>query len=141
MWRHFIKAGEIIGGVRMALHCRGILVVVFLTAALSLPGSPARAEEKVDQFTIVNVEYEGTKMWLPGTMVVHKGDKVKVRLINNVKSDPNQHGFTIPAYNIAVVVTRGEPATLDFVADRVGIFPIACQLHPGHVGGQLVVIE
>ena len=125
----------------MALHRRSILVVAFLMAALFLPVGPTRAEEKVDQYTIVNVEYEGTKMWLPGTLVVHKGDKVKIRLINNVKSDPNQHGFTIPAYNIAVVVTRGEPMTLEFVADKVGIFPIACQLHPAHVGGQLIVLE
>jgi len=27
------------------------------------------------------------------------------------------------------------------VADKAGIFPIICQLHPAHVGGQLVVLE
>lgn len=125
----------------MRLRWSGVVGIGFLLAALAPPPSVARAEEKVDQFTVVNVEYEGTKMWLPGTLVVHKGDKVKIRLINNVKSDPNQHGFTIPAYNVAVVVTRGEPTTLEFVADKVGVFPIACQLHPAHVGGQLVVLE
>jgi len=38
------------------------------------------------------------------------------------------------------VVDRGEPKEVEFVADKVGIFPTICQLHPAHVGGQLVVL-
>src|SRR5512139_2821591 len=120
--------------IRRVLMCAGML------AALCA-GVPAWAQEKVTQFTVVNVEYEGTKIWLPATLVVKKGDHVKIKLINNVKSDPNQHGFAIPAYNVAAVVTRGEPANVDFVADKAGIFPINCQLQPAHVGGELVVLE
>ena len=90
--------------------------------------------------TIVNVEYEGSKLWLPGTITVKKGAKVTLKLINNVPSDPNQHGFAIPDYKIAEIVNRGEPKTVEFVADKEGIFPIICQLHPAHVGGQLVVL-
>jgi heme/copper-type cytochrome/quinol oxidase subunit 2 len=97
-----------------------------------------RAEDM--SFTVVNVEYEGTKFWVPGTLVVKKGSKVKVKLINNVPSDPNQHGFAIPAFNVAEVVTRGEPKQVEFTADKEGIFPIICQLHPAHIGGQLVVL-
>ena len=110
-----------------------VLGVVVLTAGRVF------AEER--QFTVVNIEYEGSKIWVPGTLVVKKGDKVKVKLINNVKSDPNQHGFAIAAYNVAAVVTRGEPGSVEFTADKAGIFPITCQLHPAHVGGQLVVLE
>jgi len=90
--------------------------------------------------TAVNVEYEGTKLWLPGTITVKKGSKVTIKLINNVPSEPNQHGFAIPAYNVAEIVTRGEPKTVEFTADKAGVFPIICQLHPAHVGGQLVVL-
>ncbi len=118
----------------------GLLLMGFLAAVCSLSAG-ARAEEKVDQFTVVNVEYEGTKIWLPSTLVVHKGDKVKVKLINNVKADPNQHGYSIPAFNVAAVVTRGEPKEIEFVADKSGVFPISCQLHPAHIGGQLLVLE
>ena len=101
----------------------------------------ARAEEPAAMsFTVVNVEYEGSKLWLPGTITVKKGTKVTVKLVNNVPSDPNQHGFAIPAYKIAEVVTRGEPKTVEFTADKVGVFPIICQLHPAHVGGELVVL-
>jgi nitrosocyanin len=91
--------------------------------------------------TVVNVEYEGTKIWLPSPLIVKKGERVRINLINKVPSDPNQHGFAIAAFGVQAVVTRGEPQTVEFVADRTGLFPITCQLHPAHVGGQLLVIE
>lgn len=90
--------------------------------------------------TLVNVDYEGTKMWLPGTVVVKKGSRVRIKLINNVPSEPN-HGFAIPAYGVAEVVNRGEPKQVEFTAGRDGVFPMICQLHPAHVGGQLVVLD
>jgi nitrosocyanin len=119
--------------------------LVTLSAALALlvaPGTSARAQTPptVAQ-TFVNVEYEGTKIWLPGTLVVKQGTKVTLKLINNVPSDPKEHGFAVPAYNIAETVVRGEPKTVEFTADKPGIFPITCHLHPAHVGGQLVVLE
>jgi nitrosocyanin len=102
----------------------------------------AKAEVKADvQMTVVAVEYEGTKLWLPGTIVAHKGDRVKLTLLNKIPSEPAQHGFAIDAFKVAEVANRGEPKTTEFVADKTGIFPIYCQLHPAHVGGQLIVIE
>jgi heme/copper-type cytochrome/quinol oxidase subunit 2 len=113
-------------------------VAAALGLLLATHALQARAEDM--SFTVVNVEYEGTKIWVPTTLVVKKGTKVKVKLINNVPSDPNQHGFAIPAYNVAEVVTRGEPKEVEFTATKEGVFPIICQLHPAHVGGQLVVL-
>jgi len=115
-----------------------VRVLIATGFAWGIAAGVARAEDM--SFTVVNVEYEGSKIWLPATLVVKKGTTVKLKLINNVPSDPNQHGFAIPAYNIAEVVTRGEPKTLEFKADKDGIFPINCQLHPAHVGGELVVL-
>ena len=40
----------------------------------------------------------------------------------------------------AEIVNRGEPKQIEFTADKEGIFPIICQLHPAHVGGELVVL-
>jgi heme/copper-type cytochrome/quinol oxidase subunit 2 len=113
----------------------------FVAALGLLLATPVRHARAADMsFTVVNVEYEGTKLWVPGTLVVPKGTKVKIKLINNVPSDPNQHGFAIPAYNVAEVVNRGEPKQVEFTADKPGVFPIICQLHPAHVGGQFVVL-
>jgi nitrous-oxide reductase len=114
-------------------------VGIALLAASSI-AARAQSPSTVAQ-TFVNVEYEGTKIWLPGTLTVKKGTKVTLKLINNVPSDPKEHGFAIPAYNIAETVLRGEPKTVEFTADKAGIFPIICHLHPAHVGGQLVVLE
>lgn len=112
---------------------------LLIAACVGLSGGPVRAD--MWQLTVVNVEYEATKIWVPSTLVVKKGDQLKIKLINNVKSDPNQHGFAIQAFNVAAVVSRGEPQTVEFTADKAGVFPITCHLHPAHVGGQLVVLE
>jgi nitrosocyanin len=117
-----------------------ITLAAFLAAAALAGPATAQTPTAVTR-TVVNVEYEGTKLWLPGTIVVKKGTKVIVKLINNVPTDPKEHGFAIPAYNIAETVVRGEPKQVEFTADKVGIFPITCHLHPAHVGGQLVVLE
>jgi nitrosocyanin len=115
--------------------------IAMVVVAVALCAAGAVCAQSVDTFTVANFEYEGTKIWLPSTLIVHKGDKVKIKLINNVKSDPNQHGFSIPAFKVETVVTRGEPKEIEFAADKAGIFPIHCQLHPAHIGGQLLVLE
>ena len=133
-----------------------ILAVIGALAAFMLPSAnriayaqnaapsaaaaaPAPDEPGTRSFTVVSVEVDGTKFWLPSAIAVEQGDKVKLTLINNVPGASNQHGFTIPAYNITEVVTRGTPKTITFVADKPGVFPYACQLHPAHVGGSLIV--
>ena len=122
------------------------LTAALLAVGLLAPTAYAEAPKKAAaapaamSFTVVNVEYEGSKIWTPGTLTVKKGTKVTLKLINNVPSEPAEHGFAIPAYNIAEVVKKGEPKTVELVADKVGIFPIICHLHPAHVGGELVVL-
>ena len=119
-----------------------------LCAAILAVGTAVAEEKKTEpeakpavQMTVVGVEYEGTKLWLPGTIVAHKGDLVKLNLMNKIPSEPAQHGFAIDAFKVSEVVNRGEPKTTQFVADKVGVFPIYCQLHPAHVGGQLVILD
>jgi nitrosocyanin len=112
-----------------------------LVGLVALAGTAVAQSAPAVSLTIVNVEYEKTKLWLPGTIVAKKGAKVTLKLINNVPTDPAEHGFAIPAYRIAEVVKRGETKTVEFTADEVGIFPVTCHLHPAHVGGQLVVLE
>ncbi|HXM89512.1 MAG TPA: hypothetical protein VN916_08650, partial [Candidatus Acidoferrum sp.] len=82
------------------------------------PAAPAPAAEEpgTKSFTLVSVEVDDTKFWLPSVIAVEQGDKVKLTLKNQVPGASNQHGFTIPAYNIAEVVTRGEPKVVTFVA-------------------------
>jgi len=103
------------------------------------PAAPAMEESGTRSFTMVSIEADGAKIWLPSVIAVEQGDKVKLTLKNLVPGADNKHGFTIPAYNIAEVVTRDEPKTITFVADKPGVFPYFCQLHAAHIGGSLIV--
>jgi nitrosocyanin len=124
------------------MHGMTRIVWGVLAASVLLGGALGHAADPATYTgTIVNVEYQGSKIWVPGTLVVKKGTKVTLNLINNVPSDPKEHGFAIPAYNIAETVNRGEPKKIEFTADKAGIFPITCHLHPAHVGGELVVLD
>ncbi|MGA7870221.1 MAG: cupredoxin domain-containing protein [Candidatus Binatus sp.] len=108
-------------------------------AAPSAAAAPAMEEPGTRSFKLVSVEVDGAKIWLPSVIAVEQGDKVKLTLENLVPGASNQHGFTIPAYNITEVVTRGEPKTVTFVADKPGVYQYFCQLHPAHIGGSLIV--
>jgi plastocyanin len=119
--------------MKKTLVAAGLLAV----AAIVQPGR-ASAEER--SFTVINLEYQGSKAFVPSTIVVHEGDTVKIKVVNNIPGDPNQHGFAIPEFKVEKVVTRGEPQDVQFVADKAGVFPIKCQLHPAHLGGELVVL-
>jgi nitrosocyanin len=118
------------------------LVLAVVLGAGILIGSWGIVEaQSTTEVTLVNVEFEGTKVWVPGPVVVKKGDTVRIKAINNVKSDPPVHGLAIEAYGIQALINVGKPEIIEFKADKAGIFPIICHLHPPHVGTQLVVLE
>ena len=131
------------------------MAAIAAVAAIMLPGAsriamaqapaaapaaaPVADEPGTRSFNMVSIEADGAKIWLPSVIAVDQGDKVKLTLKNLVPGAENQHGFTIPAYNITEVVTRGVPKTITFLADKPGVFPFYCQLHAAHVGGSLIV--
>lgn len=118
------------------------LVSVF--AGLVLVGiwlATVDAQQATRELTLVNIKYEGSNIWVPGPLVVKKGDRVRLRGINNVKDDPAEHGLAIDEFGVKIVVNRGKPETTEFVADKAGIFRIWCHLHLPHVATQLVVLE
>ena len=89
--------------------------------------------------TVVNIETpQGVKIWEPASVTARKGDTIRLKLINR---HADEHGYEIAAYAIKEVVPGNGTKDISFKADRAGIFPIKCQLHPAHVVGQLVVLE
>ena len=89
--------------------------------------------------TVVNIETpQGVKIWEPTTIVAKKGDTVTLKLINR---HADEHGFEIAAFGVKEVVDGNKAKDVTFKADKAGIFPIKCQLHPPHVTGQFVVLE
>ncbi len=122
-----------------------ILAALALCGFIAAAAMPAIAEEASSAanektFTLVAEQINKTKFWFPSNIMVNQGDKVKLVLKNDIEGADNTHGFTIPAYGITEVIARGVPKTVTFTADKAGIFPYSCQLHPAHVGGELLVI-
>lgn len=81
--------------------------------------------------------------WDPGTVVVYKGDRVTLHFhgVNGAK-----HPFEIRGYNVRGTVEKGKQTTVQFVADRAGVFEIVCLAHPdrahnGPMVGYLHVLE
>ncbi len=111
---------------------------LFFFLLATLFSGAAAAETRA--FTATAVEIAGTKFWLPSSFTVKKGDVVKIQLATKVPGANNVHGFAIDAFKIEKVVDE-KGASVEFTADKVGIFPLRCHMHPAHVGGQLIVLE
>jgi len=112
-----------------------------IAAVVGVRLAQVEAQQATRELTLVNIKYEGSNIWVPGPLVVKKGDRVRIRAINNVKDDPAEHGLAIDEFGVKLVVNRGKPETVEFVADKAGIFRVWCHLHLPHVTTQLIVLE
>ncbi|MBS1788424.1 MAG: Sec-dependent nitrous-oxide reductase [Acidobacteria bacterium] len=62
----------------------------------------------------------------PNKIEVNQGDKVTIYVTNIEQTTDELHGFGLGEYNINVVVDPGETKTIEFVADKPGVFPYYC---------------
>src|SRR5215471_9831092 len=93
--------------------CCGVLLAVFVLAG----GHGAAAEPK--KFTLINVLLDGSKIWLPSTLIVQQGDDVELTLINKL-DEP--HGFKIEDFGIEEKVLQPkEQTTVKFTAAQPGV--------------------
>ncbi|HYS18273.1 MAG TPA: cupredoxin domain-containing protein [Candidatus Binatia bacterium] len=112
---------------------------VLAVGAALLGRATGGAEAGEVNLTIVNVVTpQDVKIWEPTSITAKKGDRVTLRLINK---HADEHGYEIAAFGVKEVVAGDKTATVTFTADKAGVFPIKCQLHPAHVVGQLTVLE
>ncbi|PYN04129.1 MAG: hypothetical protein DME07_04280 [Candidatus Rokuibacteriota bacterium] len=112
-------------------------ILAIALGVLLLAGAATQAGEI--SLRIVNVVTpQDVKIWEPTSIAAKKGDSVTLQLINR---HADEHGFEIAAFSVKEVVGGETTSTVKFTADKAGIFPIKCQLHPAHVVGQLLVLE
>jgi plastocyanin len=114
---------------------RGWLMVL-LTILLLGAASATAAEPK--KFTVINVVLDGTKIWLPSSLMVQRGDEVELTLINKLEEP---HGFKIEDFGIEEVVQPKAQMTVKFTAAQPGVHSYICHLHPPHLGGQMLVLS
>jgi nitrosocyanin len=112
----------------------GLLLGVLAVVGLAAVGTAGEVS-----LTIVNVvSPQDVKIWEPTSVFAKKGDSVALKLINR---HTDEHGYEIAAFGIKEVVDGGKTKDVKFSADKAGVFPIKCHLHPAHVVGQLVVLD
>jgi nitrous-oxide reductase len=62
----------------------------------------------------------------PYQIKVRQGDKVIIHVTNIEQTTDELHGFAINEYNINIVADPGETKTIEFIADKPGVFPFYC---------------
>lgn len=112
------------------------MMVLIATLLLAATG-PTEAAGLKKKFTLVNVAFDGTKIWLPGSIIVNQGDSVEFTLINTLDVP---HGFKIDVFGIESIIAAKSKSTITFTAKMAGVHEYICQIHPAHVGGQVHVI-
>lgn len=115
----------------------GMLMIGCLFLSHGLDAGQAQAQE-AKKFTLINVLLDGTKIWLPSSLIVEEGEAVELTLINKL-DEP--HGFQIAAFGIEEVVQAKSQMMVKFTAAKAGIHDFHCQMHPPHLGGQLLVTK
>jgi nitrosocyanin len=125
----------IVGGWRIIGVAAAGLFIGFAGILVAQP--PAHTAPAAHEFTLVNVEANGAKIWLPSTIVVHPGEKVTLKLQNKLDA---AHGFALDDYGIQTVVPASGNAQVTFTARKGTTSRFYCQLHPAHIGGQVAVL-
>jgi nitrous-oxide reductase len=62
----------------------------------------------------------------PERVRVKKGQKVRWTVTSLESSRDATHGFCLPSYNLAASIEPGKMVTVEFVADKAGVFPFYC---------------
>lgn len=121
----------------MRLKYMGYAILVFsflITVAAIGQESSAAAPHEV-QVTAKKYEFN------PDVITVKKGEHVKLV----ITATDRDHGFKLDAFKINQHLKKGEPATVEFTADKAGEFPfqcsVICGMGHGHMKGKLVVEE
>ena len=113
------------------------VLITVLLLALGAQVSPTVADE-VQKFTLINVIFDGTKIWLPSNLIVHEGATVELTLINKLEEP---HGFKIAAFDVETVVQPKATTSVTFTASKAGLHDFVCHMHPPHIGGQILVVK
>lgn len=64
--------------------------------------------------------------WDPGTLVVHKGDRVRL-VLHGIHG--KEHHFTLEGYNQSGTVKKGQSTVIQFEANQTGTFRLICHNH------------
>jgi cytochrome c oxidase subunit 2 len=91
------------------------LLVAPLLVAVAAPAQDSTAPHEI-QMTAKKYEFD------PSVVTVKKGEHVKLV----ITATDRDHGFKLDAFKINQHLKKGEPATVEFTADKSGEFNFHC---------------
>ncbi len=109
-----------------------LLVVLLLVAACQAGPATQNLSIQIGEGTMIHELENGEEgldgefhRWEPAVLVVNKGDKV-VLTVTNPRS--HAHSFVLPEFGVVTprLEGRGGTATVEFTADKAGVFQFAC---------------
>lgn len=108
--------------------------IPWLKQAPTLDKATTASVSPVRDIHLFTVEYKATingkeaeaYRWDPGTIVLYKGEKVRLHLHG---FHGKEHYFSIPAFNMKGTVKKGQVTTVEFQPDRTGTFELICHNH------------
>ena len=121
---------------KMYLLALAVLAALALRAIAQEPPA-ALTPGEVHEIHMTARKYE----FNPRLITVKKGEHVRL-IITALDRD---HGFKLEAFGINQKLKKGDPATIEFTADKVGTFKFECSVFcgfgHGRMKGKLVVEE
>ena len=116
----------------------GVLLIVLAGCSdRGTPADPIVATGPVKEFEMKAMQF----FFVPAVVTVNKGDFVRLTIVSNDVT----HGMSIPAFGVNARLSPGKTETVEFVADKVGMFPFRCSVFcgSGHSGmlGAVEVLE
>ncbi|MCI0529310.1 MAG: cupredoxin domain-containing protein [Nitrospira sp.] len=115
---------------------RILMILAFLIGIFLASLWPASAQSAKEFTLLTALVGESANIWLPSTIIVNKGEEVKLKLRN---VGDKEHGFSINVLGIKEVIKPGETKEITLKPSSDGVLYYYCHFHPGHVGGQLMI--
>src|SRR5579859_585021 len=110
-----------------------VLAAVFAASAFAQEHQDATPAPHEIQMTAKKYEFN------PNVITVKKGEHVKLV----ITATDRDHGFKLDVFKINEHLKKGEPATVEFTADKAGEFPFQCSVICGlghrRMKGKLIV--
>ena len=132
------KAGK--GGMYVGIGIAVVALIVSVVAiawpaptALQVP-APAPTTRT---FRIVSDLLNLSNRWYPSSLTAFTGDTL---VFNVTNKGAIPHGFTVEGLGIQDVLNPGQSKEFTSANVAAGLYRYYCQLHAGHIGGQLLVL-
>lgn len=116
-----------------------VVALILSVVAIALPAAqPAAPAPTTRRFVLSADILNASSRWFPSSFVAYAGDTITFNITNRASV---QHGFTVEGLSIADVVNPGQSKEFTVPSVAAGLYRYYCQLHAGHLGGQLLVLS